>query len=101
MAYLLFLANNSLAQQLPEAVLDQIQTAKSALDMLSGTWEGTGSMTMAPGQVHGSTVHESGQYRLDRTVFMMEGIGHVTETVYGDYLLVHNELNIITYVIRE
>ncbi len=73
----------------------------SALEMLSGRWEGTGSMTMGPGQVHGSTVHESGQFRLDRTVFMIEGIGHATEAVYGDYRLVHNELNILRYVIRE
>ncbi|SMD32627.1 hypothetical protein SAMN04488029_0977 [Reichenbachiella faecimaris] len=67
----------------------------AALDMMIGTWEGTGYMNTPAGK-ESSKVKENLQYQLDGTVIMAEGRG---TKIMGDgsEKVVHNALGIISF----
>ena len=73
----------------------QSQEKLAVLDLMVGTWEGTGYM-MTPSGKETSNVKESIQYKLDNTILYIEGRG--TKTMEdGSSEIVHDAVGIISY----
>lgn len=81
-----------------QAQMDFSQQAKqkiAALDLMVGTWEGTGYLFTPQGK-EASEVTEKIQYKLDGTVIMAEGKGVIT-LEDGTKQTVHDALGILSY----
>ena len=91
---LIVLPNIAAAQPTPEAMVSAAREAMQPLSMLEGTWTGTGTFTLGPGQSSEASVVETAEFRLSDTVLVIEGIGRAG----GDQgQVVHNALGIISW----
>lgn len=70
--------------------------AMQRLSFLEGRWEGTGTMSLGPGQKADAKVVEVGQFKLQKSVFMLEGTGQA-EMPDGSKRNVHDALGLISY----
>lgn len=72
-----------------------VKQKMAVLDLMIGTWEGTGDMNTPTGK-ESSKVKETLQYKLDGTVIMTEGRG--TKTMEdGSEIIVHDALGVISF----
>lgn len=91
---LLFVLPNTTHAQGP--VSPEVKKAMAKLSFLEGKWEGTGTMTTGPNQKNDAKVLEVGSYKLQGTVFMVEGTG-VAKMPDGSEKNVHDALGLISY----
>lgn len=92
-AILFAIGSSAAAQQKQSA---EVEKAIARLSFLAGEWTGTGTMKLGPGKSAKATVRESGTFKLEKSIFMIEGQGTAT-LADGRKLDVHNAMGIISY----
>lgn len=67
------------------------------LSFLHGTWRGEAVTTMGADRQERAAVLETAQPRLDGSVLLVEGLGHLGTEGAADYQVVHQALGVISY----
>src|ERR1051325_3113402 len=67
------------------------------LSFFVGEWKGEGWVEFVPGQRRVSSVTEKGQFKLDGTVLVLEGLGKAKIAGKGEEVVVHNAMGILSY----
>lgn len=70
----------------------EVQSAMAKLAVMEGKWKGTGWKLNPDGSKSSSNIEENIAYKLDKTVFLVEGIGSL-----DDGTVVHHALGFIAF----
>ncbi|NVK52087.1 MAG: hypothetical protein HWD85_04075 [Flavobacteriaceae bacterium] len=71
-------------------------TSVKQLDFMIGEWEGTSWMMTRKGKEN-SVVKEKAEYKLGKSIIVVEGIGTKTDTIKNNTTTIHNAFGIISY----
>ncbi|MCG8650866.1 MAG: hypothetical protein MI861_13590 [Pirellulales bacterium] len=82
--------------QPPSQPTEATRQAMAKLNFLDGRWEGTGTLTMGPGRKENCRVIESCQFKLQRSVLVLEGQGTIASTD-GSSQIVHDAMAILSW----
>ena len=93
--FLVVLAVASAAYAQPQHA-KEVQRALERLSFLEGKWSGEGTLTMGPGQAATARVTETATFRLDKTLFMLEGKG-TAKFPNGSRRNVHDAIGLISF----
>jgi len=66
------------------------------LDFMVGEWEGTGWMMTRNGKEQ-SIIKEKAEFKLDKSIIVVEGLGTKTDTITNEVKIIHNAFGIIFF----
>jgi hypothetical protein len=87
-----FTMDLALGQGVPHEVIEHAKTKMSSLEWLEGKWSGNAWAQLGPDVRETAKVHETAEFRLDRTLLILEGLGK-----NEDGSVVHAAIGVISF----